>query len=587
VPGLSLAHHSRFIVGSGISDTVARARGYRTVVEPTEVRDLGFGPEVAAHVSGANPALLIPLFDPQGREAGYQLRPDLPVVREGGVTAKYESLPGSRPVLDVPRGYHLALNDASNPLLITEGARKADAVVTAVAAALRRSPTEARNVIPVSLNGVAGWRGRNEHDQRSVALPAWREMPLGGRTVYLAFDSDLNDKSAVHRELRELRDYLTGKGAAVSVVYLPSGDGGAKVGVDDFLAAGHTLADLLHLAEPRLRPVGHEGQRLWSAVELLAQQEPMPWLIGAPAGERGDGLLPADGLSCLFGLPGTGKSFVALDLAAHIVHGRPWCGRTVRPGPVVFIYAEGKQGLPQRLQAWNATNGGDLDALAGLRFLPSAQDLTEPAVVASLIERIGEARPALIVVDTLARAMPGRNENDAMEMGLFVGACDRLRTEYGCNVLAIHHKNREGKLRGSSAFDAALDTLIEVERTGDDLALRVTKQKDAGPVRVDLALRPVGDSLVIVPTGPHAQVVVLTAPQRQMLERLAEATDTARAALFKDLGGSIRTLVRALDDLVERGLVLKAGRGAYQRAPTGSRALMEGRAGTDDGNPKF
>jgi hypothetical protein len=54
------------------------------------------------------------------------------------------------------------------------------------------------------------------------------------------------------------------KGAHVFYVYLPSGEGGVKVGLDDYLAQGHTIDDLLGLASPKLRkpPVKPEdGQR--------------------------------------------------------------------------------------------------------------------------------------------------------------------------------------------------------------------------------------------------------------------------------------------------------------------------------------
>jgi hypothetical protein len=41
--------------------------------------------------------------------------------------------------------------------------------------------------------------------------------------------------------------------ADVRIIYLPSGEGGAKQGVDDFLAAGNSVEDLLSLAATELR----------------------------------------------------------------------------------------------------------------------------------------------------------------------------------------------------------------------------------------------------------------------------------------------------------------------------------------------
>jgi hypothetical protein len=49
--------------------------------------------------------------------------------------------------------------------------------------------------------------------------------------------------------------------ASVAVIYLPPAEGGAKVGLDDYLAAGHGIADLLALATPQLRePETHQGE---------------------------------------------------------------------------------------------------------------------------------------------------------------------------------------------------------------------------------------------------------------------------------------------------------------------------------------
>src|SRR6266542_4093186 len=49
------------------------------------------------------------------------------------------------------------------------------------------------------------------------------------------------------------------RGAAVKIIYLPSGEGGAKVGLDDFFAAGHTVDELLALATDKLREPIDDG----------------------------------------------------------------------------------------------------------------------------------------------------------------------------------------------------------------------------------------------------------------------------------------------------------------------------------------
>ena len=50
--------------------------------------------------------------------------------------------------------------------------------------------------------------------------------------------------------------------------------------------------------------------------------------------------LGAGELSCIFGPPGSGKSVLAGDLAAHVAAGRFWFGRRVQQGGVLYVAIE-------------------------------------------------------------------------------------------------------------------------------------------------------------------------------------------------------------------------------------------------------
>ncbi len=216
---------------SAISDEVREARGYRTIEAKSTLNDLGFT-EPQQRV----PALSIPIHDVFGK-VHPQIRPDFPRQGPAGKVVKYDRLAGKGNVLDVPPGARKLLGDPRVRLLITEGSKKADSAVSA-------------GECCIALMGVWNWVGTNEHGAKGVALADWREIALSGRTVYLAFDSDLMTKSEVQRALDELKRYLEGKGAKVTVLYLPAGPNGEKVGLDDYLAAGHSTEELLALVEP-------------------------------------------------------------------------------------------------------------------------------------------------------------------------------------------------------------------------------------------------------------------------------------------------------------------------------------------------
>ncbi len=91
-------------------------------------------------------------------------------------------------------------------------------------------------------------------EPRLTALADWEAIALNDRQVYIVFDSDVMMKPQVHAALARLKTFLEARKAHVALVYLPAGPQAAKVGVDDYLVAGHGLDDLLALATPTLRP---------------------------------------------------------------------------------------------------------------------------------------------------------------------------------------------------------------------------------------------------------------------------------------------------------------------------------------------
>ena len=94
-----------------------------------------------------------------------------------------------------------------------------------------------------------------------------------------------------------------------------------------------------------------------------------------------------------------------------------------------------------------------------------ALNLLDPKTPGELLADIGielpEAyqRPALIIVDTLARCMVGGDENSAKDMGLFIAHADALRKETGATVLIIHHTGKNGRASAAAAPCAPPATL--------------------------------------------------------------------------------------------------------------------------------
>lgn len=213
------------------------------------------------------------------------------------------------------------------------------------------------------------------------------------------------------------------------------------------------------------------------SISDLMSMPPVKWLI--------DGVITSHGLSVLYGAPGVGKSFIAIDMALSIAYGREWHGSAVDEGLVLYIAGEGVGGLGKRVKAWqNHHKVGD--KAAPFVVLPLAVQFREQADVEKLIATISTIEQPIrcIVIDTVARSMLGMEENSSTEIGIFVDACDTIKRMYGCAVLAIHHSGKDASrgMRGSNALLGAVDTSLMVKKTGDNIILNTEKQKDAEPI---------------------------------------------------------------------------------------------------------
>jgi hypothetical protein len=212
----------------------------------------------------------------------------------------------------------------------------------------------------------------------------------------------------------------------------------------------------------------------WTAWPETKIEADRPYLI--------DGVLETGTMIVTYGDSNTGKTFVALDQAYHIAAGKEWNGHKVKQGPVVYVASEGGPGFAKRIEALKRTHGA---ADVPFYTVPCLVDLysdagsTGPLVkLVREIEAHAGSKVALIVIDTLARAMGGGDENASTDMGKFVANCDRVRAATGAALNIVHHtgKDKARGARGSSALRAATDTEIEI----DAGTLTMTKQRDAG-----------------------------------------------------------------------------------------------------------
>lgn len=231
--------HVKALVESGISPEVAQERGYETI-EPehatrlTELEPTPFGRR------SCHAGLLVPSHGVNGGVVGHQLRPDAEVIHpRSGDIMKYLTPYGESAMLDCPPRMVGKLRDVATPLIITEGAKKADAAA-------------ARGLLCVALRGVDNWTSG-----QGTALEDWRDIALLTRTVGICYDSDFATNKNVRGAAKRLAKFLVRRGAEVRFILLPGRADGSKVGLDDWLV-DNPDTDPWTLAIDRLPDLGEE-----------------------------------------------------------------------------------------------------------------------------------------------------------------------------------------------------------------------------------------------------------------------------------------------------------------------------------------
>ncbi len=227
---------AQVLIDRAVSPEIAAMRGYRSITA-TDARKAGYS------LSQARSGMELPRHNTQGIvDDASQARPHEPRINEKGKPVKYELPAGARHVLDVTPRSQPHVTDITIPILITESILKADAIESAI-------PPDTYCVLDI--NGVYGWRsnGAPISDFRDIRFCEKKHGRIvRRRDVDVLFDSDTATNPDVATARYHLAQHLERLGARVRFVDVPAKPDGTKQGVDDALANGHILADVLATA---------------------------------------------------------------------------------------------------------------------------------------------------------------------------------------------------------------------------------------------------------------------------------------------------------------------------------------------------
>lgn len=254
---------------------------------------------------------------------------------------------------------------------------------------------------------------------------------------------------------------------------------------DDVTIPERFVAQEEKATEPQelsLQPTNLSIQRQPFKIEQLddIDDEPVEWLI--------DGVIPKKAFVALYAPPASFKSFVALDIAECIATGREFLTKEVKyQGAVLYIAGEGHGGIGARIKAMkkhhNTPSGAPVFFLRKqINLRSSATDIQDLIQAVDDIQATHDIQFELVVIDTLARAFGGGNENASEDMGAFITAAGAIQGRYNCALLVVHHAGKDATkgLRGHSSLLGAVDTELEIIRIEDAPKgiLHISKQKD-------------------------------------------------------------------------------------------------------------
>ncbi len=204
----------------------------------------------------------------------------------------------------------------------------------------------------------------------------------------------------------------------------------------------------------------------------LASLPKMPWRV--------KNILPATGIAAIFGQSGSGKSFLALDLLAHLSLGRDFYGKKTKACPVVYVCLEGVGGIANRIAAWEKHHQQPLPDT--FRVVTDQLSLfNQDAKPFALAIKNQGLDAGVIVIDTLNQSAPAADENTSADMGCIIQNAMTLQRLTGSLVILVHHSGKDTTKgpRGHSSLLAALDVAIEVKRTPAGREWALSKVKDA------------------------------------------------------------------------------------------------------------
>jgi len=191
---------------------------------------------------------------------------------------------------------------------------------------------------------------------------------------------------------------------------------------------------------------------LTDAVELLSKSpDKFDWLVA--------GLLPMATTALLYAEGGTGKTLLANSIIQAVTCGQNWNGFPTRHGKVLLMQTD----EPSIVTAQNLKIAGFPASLPpGQLFINSNWQFTQ---MQQLRDALESHRPVLVVIDSLTSSnRTATVEEKDVEYARCLYDLRDIAMELGVAILVLHHENKTGGVRGSTAIKANVSEVWHLAR---------------------------------------------------------------------------------------------------------------------------
>jgi hypothetical protein len=201
-------------------------------------------------------------------------------------------------------------------------------------------------------------------------------------------------------------------------------------------------------------------------------------------------IIPRNQLVVIFAPGGTGKSLLALYIAAALATGKEIFAEPKPPTNVLYMDYEMSQAvLYERLTAMGYNGDTDLSRLH-YASLPPIGSLDKPEGAKQICDLARTCQAELVIIDTFARAVEGA-ENDADTVRNFYRWTAMNLKQEGRSLMRIDHAGKDLKkgARGTSAKNDDVDLVWQMTKVDGQLVLIRQKHRHTWiPERINLTI---------------------------------------------------------------------------------------------------